>query len=151
MVAIMSPNRAAKTAKRAATSATKSVPKSSPVQIATANGRQGVQAWLDQVTPEQQRLVRRLDHLIQEVTPQSRSQGWEQARWPASLPTRRGLGAAPTPRLPSSASELRCSIDEFRGGLRRSGPYRPDGPETGLDCQPKGSGGVGRPHPSCPQ
>jgi hypothetical protein len=58
MVAIMSPNKVAKTAKRAATSATKSVPRSSPVQIAKANGRQGVQAWLDHVTPEQQRLVR---------------------------------------------------------------------------------------------
>jgi len=61
------------------------------------------------------------------------------------------LGAALTPRLPSSASELRWAIDEFQGGLGRSGPYRPDGLETGLDCQPKGSGGVGIPHPSCPQ
>jgi hypothetical protein len=46
---------------------------------------------------------------------------------------RRGIGAAPTPRLPSSASELRWAIDEFQGGLRRSGPYRPDGLETRLD------------------
>ena len=60
MVAIMSPNKAAKTAKRAATSATKSVPRSSPVQIAKANGRQGVQAWLDHVTPEQHDEIRRI-------------------------------------------------------------------------------------------
>src|SRR5712664_3072844 len=53
---------------------------------------------------------------------------------PASLPTgppmRRGLGAAPTPRLPSSESELGWAIDDFQRGLRRSGPYRPDGLET---------------------
>src|SRR5438128_11231404 len=63
----------------------------------------------------------------------------------------RRLGAAPTPRLPSCESELGWAIDEFQGGLRRSGPYRPDGLETRLDYHPKGSGGVGRPHPSCPQ
>src|SRR6267142_2599710 len=40
---------------------------------------------------------------------------------------RRGLGAAANPSLPSSASELRWAIDEFQGGLRRSGPYRPGG------------------------
>ena len=58
----------------------------------------------------------------------------EQARWPASLPTRRGLGAAPTPRLPSCESELRWAIDDFEDGLRRRGPYRPDGLETRLGC-----------------
>ena len=63
---------------------------------------------------------------------------------------KRGLGARPTPRLPSSESELGWAIDEFQGDLRRSGPSRPDGLETRHDCHPKGSGGVGRPHPSCP-
>ena len=37
---------------------------------------------------------------------------------------KRGLGARPTPRLPSSESELGWAIDEFQGGVRRSGPCR---------------------------
>src|SRR6202011_473421 len=61
------------------------------------------------------------------------------------------VGAAPTSRLPSTASKLRWAIDELQGDLRRSGTCSPGGCETRPDCQPKGSRCVGRPHPSCPQ
>src|SRR5216683_6200336 len=52
---------------------------------------------------------------------------------------------------PSTASKLPWAIDEFQGGLQRSGAYRPGGFEARPDCQPEGSGGVARPHASCPQ
>src|SRR5881394_1210131 len=48
--------------------------------------------------------------------------------------------------LLSCESELGWAIDELQGGPRRGGPYRPRGFETRPDCQPKGSGGVARPH-----
>jgi hypothetical protein len=65
----MSANRTVKTSKRGAISAAKPAAKSSSVHVASADGRQGVQAWLDHVRPEQQRLVRRLDRLILEAIP----------------------------------------------------------------------------------
>lgn len=37
--------------------------------VANAGGRKEVEAWLDHVTPEQQELVRRIDHLILEAIP----------------------------------------------------------------------------------
>src|SRR5207253_11353523 len=63
----------------------------------------------------------------------------------------RGPGAANrlTPRS-AEAAELAWAIDEFQG-FRRSRPYPPDGLEMRLDCHCKGSGGLGRPHASCPQ
>ena len=69
MVTVMSANKTAKSTKSAATSATKSAAKSSSVHIVSADGRQGVQAWLDHVRPEQQGLVRRLDRMILEAIP----------------------------------------------------------------------------------
>ncbi len=50
---------------------------------------------------------------------------------------RRAPGAAPTSRLPSTASKLRWAIDELQGDLPRSGTYSPGGFETRPDCQPK--------------
>src|SRR5690242_7866168 len=62
-----------------------------------------------------------------------------------------GITELARPRLPSSAAELRWAIDELQSGLGWCGPCPPGGLETHPDCQPKGSGGLGRPHPSCPQ
>lgn len=50
---------------------TKKQPKKKPAPkpIPEADGRPAVEAWLDQVKPEQQALVRRLDELILEAMP----------------------------------------------------------------------------------
>jgi hypothetical protein len=55
--------------KRAATSATRSAAESSSVHATNADGRPGVEAWLDHVKPEQQSLVRHLDRVILEAIP----------------------------------------------------------------------------------
>jgi hypothetical protein len=77
MVAGMSAKKPARTVKRAAVSSTKSAAKkggaarSPSVRIASADGRRGVEAWLEHVKPEQQRLVRRLDQLIMGAIPEA--------------------------------------------------------------------------------
>jgi hypothetical protein len=69
------PEGAASAVKKAAKSANKAAPKkraSAPSKSghpANADGRPAVEAWLDHVKPEQQRLVRRLDALIVQAMP----------------------------------------------------------------------------------